>query len=113
MRHFRRWGAVWILVGLFLASWLGQFFAQVAQVRAEAQTHGERFLWSDFWPEFFAATAENWQSEFLQLAFQTVLVASLWGQRRFFNADAAADKDDVARIVAEIQSLKPTPPASR
>ncbi len=30
---------------------------------------------SEFWPEFWSATFENWQSEWLQLAMQALLIA--------------------------------------
>ncbi len=73
-----------LVTGLFfLLSWVGQFVAQLVQVRNEAQQHGETFAWSDFWPEFLASTFENWQSEFLQLVWQAVGLALLlfWGSR--------------------------------
>jgi hypothetical protein len=34
-----------------------------------------------FFPQFFASTFENWQSEFLQLVWQAVGLALLWGSR--------------------------------
>ena len=43
MKHFRRWGAVYLLVLLFLGSWVGQFFTQLSEVRSELGTHGEPF----------------------------------------------------------------------
>jgi hypothetical protein len=102
MKHFRQWGAVWILALMFLGSWIGQFFAQLDEVTQEAKVHGEAFLWADFWPQFWSATFENWQSEFLQLAFQTVLIASVF-QRFVFRADFSADKEDVERILRAIE----------
>lgn len=104
MGHLRKWGAVWILVVLFIGSWVGQFVSQLTEVRADAQTHGEPFMWSDFWPQFFAATLENWQSEFLQLLVQAVLIASMIGQPRLFRADYSADKDDVEKILRAIRA---------
>lgn len=98
----KRWGAVYILIALFLGSWAGQFFAQVREIRNEAQTHGEKFMWADFWPQFLASTFENWQSEFLQLFVQAVLIASIL-QKRFFQADFSADKDDVEKILKAIR----------
>jgi hypothetical protein len=103
MKHMKRWGAIWILAALFLGSWIAQFFTQLAEVRGDAQTHGEKFMWSDFWPQFFSATFENWQSEFLQLAVQGLLIASLIGQKKFFNADGGADKEDVQKILDAIE----------
>ena len=39
--HFRRWGAVYILVGLFLASLGGQFIAMIAELDNESTTTSE------------------------------------------------------------------------
>ena len=74
MKHFRRWGAVYLLVLLFAGSWLGHFLMMLRQVRDEATTHGETLMWSQFWPEFWSSTFENWQSEWLQLVFQAILL---------------------------------------
>jgi hypothetical protein len=103
MKHFRRWGAVWILALLFLGSWLAQFISQLQEVTKDAAEHGQEFTWSDFWPQFFSSTFENWQSEFLQLAVQALLIASYVGQKRFFRADSSADKDDVREILQAIE----------
>lgn len=102
MTHFKRWGAVWILALMFLGSWLGQLLTQIAEVRDQAGP----FLWHEFWPQFWAATFENWQSEFFQLAFQAVLIASYVGQKKFFNADGGADKDDVDKILVAVGELR-------
>ena len=64
MRHMRRWGAAYILAGLFVASWIGQAVVQLKVVKG---TGGE----------FWAATFENWQSEWFQLFVQAVLVVGL------------------------------------
>ena len=65
--HMRRWGFVYLLLLLFLASWAGQLIAMLPDIAEKG------------WHEFWAATFENWQSEFLQLAVQTVLIQSwLW-----------------------------------
>jgi hypothetical protein len=106
MSHFRKWGAVWILLALFVGSWLAQFLNQLAKVANEAKEHGQSFSWSEFWPEFFASTFENWQSEFLQLIVQAILLASFLGQKRFFQADHNADKDDVQKILQAIEGTK-------
>jgi ascorbate-specific PTS system EIIC-type component UlaA len=44
----------------FLLSWLGQFLFQMVVVRNEAEQHGQAFAWSDFLPQFFSSTLENW-----------------------------------------------------
>lgn len=59
-RHLRRWGWVWLLLVLFVVSWVAQAVAQAAA--------------NDSASEFWAATFENWQSEFLQLTVQAGLV---------------------------------------
>jgi hypothetical protein len=104
-KHLRNWGAIWLLLLMFLGSWLGQFLAQLHEIRADAQEHGQAFVWADFWPQFWAATFENWQSEFLQLAIQGLLIAS-WLAKYTFGADHGADKDDIAELKAEIRALR-------
>lgn len=64
-RYLRRWGAVPLLAALWLASWAGQLVAQLGEITASG--------WSQFW----ASTFENWQSEFLQLAVQAVVIVGL------------------------------------
>jgi hypothetical protein len=55
----------------------------------EAQQHGQTFEWSQFLPQFFASTFENWQSEFLQLVWQAVGLALLffWGSSQSKESD--------------------------
>ena len=89
-----------LITGLFfLLSWAGQFVAQVVQIRNEAQQHGETFAWADFWPDFFASTFENWQSEFLQLVWQAVGLAVLlyWG--------SSQSKESDERVEAKLDRL--------
>jgi len=100
MRHLRRWGAVYVLLVLFIGSWLGQFFAQLTQFRNEQQTHGEQFLWADFWPAFLSSTFENWQSEWFQLIFQAILL--LGAKHWIFKVDA----EDLERIEAKIDDVQ-------
>src|SRR5215203_5307648 len=79
-----------IVTGLFfLLSWMGQFIAQVYEVRNDAHQHGESFSWPDFWPQFLSSTFENWQSEFLQLVWQAVGLAILlfWGSSQSKESD--------------------------
>jgi uncharacterized membrane protein len=105
--HFRRWGAVYLLALLFAGSWVGQFFAQLSEFRSEQRTHGEPFMWSDFWAAFLSATFENWQSEWFQLVFQAILL--LGAKHWIFKADAR----DLERIEAKIDDIRdrrlPTP----
>jgi len=73
----RRWAAVIILFIFFFLSWGGQFVSQLEQVKQQSEQHGQQFQMSEFWPEFWSATFENWQSEWLQLAMQAILIAAL------------------------------------
>jgi hypothetical protein len=100
--HLRRWGAVYVLVVLFLGSWLGQFFAELAEFRNDQRTHGEPFLWADFWTAFAASTLENWQSEWLQLVFQAILL--LGAKHWIFRVDA----EDLERLEAKVDDIRST-----
>ena len=99
VKHFRRWGAVYILLVLFLGSWVGQFFTQLSQVRSEQAMHQEPFLWSDYWAQFFSSTFENWQSEWFQLIFQAILL--LGAKHWLFQADA----EDMERIEKKVDAI--------
>ena len=56
---------------------------------------------SEFWPKFFQATFENWQSEWLQLAFQAVVLLGL--KHVLFKADAH-DMEQVQLDLVEIKA---------
>jgi hypothetical protein len=99
MKHFRRWGAVYLLLILFVGSWLGQFFAQLAEFRSEQKTHAEPFVMSDYLVQFSASTFENWQSEWLQLIFQAILL--LGAKHWLFQADAA----DMERMERKVDAI--------
>jgi hypothetical protein len=72
---WRRWAAVIILFAFFFLSWGGQFLSQMSAFKNEAQEHGQEFQMSEFMPEFWTSTFENWQSEWLQLATQGIMIA--------------------------------------
>ena len=78
--------------------------SQLAAVRADAAEHGQQFEWSDFWHQFLASTFENWQSEFLQLIIQSVLLLALG--HRLFRADQTASKDDVLELHRAIAAVR-------
>jgi hypothetical protein len=69
-----------VLAGLFFVSWVLQATSGWVEFVAEQASHGEDarlfgdsgYIWT-----FFAATFENWQSEFLQLFTMVVLTAFL------------------------------------
>jgi disulfide bond formation protein DsbB len=87
MRHARRWGAVYILLVLFAGSWAGQLLAMRQTIAQEG------------WTEFWAATFENWQSEWFQLIFQAILL--LGAKHWLFKADAR----DLERIESKIDTV--------
>lgn len=87
MKHIRRWGAVYILMVLFAGSWAGQAWTMTSEI----ETQG--------WTKFWSATLENWQSEFMQLIFQAILL--LGAKHWLFQADAR----DLERIEGKIDRL--------
>jgi hypothetical protein len=96
------------LLLLFAGSWLGQFVTQLADYTTNQQAHGQPFEWGDYLHNFFASTFENWQSEWLQLVFQAILL--LGAKHLIFKVDA----QDLERIEAKVDDIKdllrsPTP----
>jgi hypothetical protein len=100
MTHIRRWGAVYILLLLFAGSWAGQFITQLTEFTSTQQQHGQPFQWGDYLHQFFASTFENWQSEWLQLIFQAILL--LGAKHWLFKVDA----EDLERIEAKIDAIR-------
>lgn len=107
MKHLRRWGAVYVLLALFLGSWIGQLFTQLAEFTSEQQQHGQAFAWPDFLASFFAATLENWQSEWLQLVFQAILL--MGAKHIIFQTEA----EDIERIERKLDAVAETIGAPR
>jgi len=105
--HLRRWGAAYLLLALFVASWIGQFVAQIIEFGNEARQHGEPFLMNEFWPSFLSSTFENWQSEWLQLFVQAVVLLGM--KHILFKADAQ-DMEHVQMDLAEIKAHLGIPP---
>jgi hypothetical protein len=103
----KRWGAAYLLFALFLASWIGQFIAMLIEIGNEARQHGEAFSLSEFWPQFWSATFENWQSEWLQLFVQAVVLLGM--KHVLFKADAE-DMEQVQMDLAEIKQHLGIPP---
>ncbi|MFC0625565.1 DUF6766 family protein [Kribbella deserti] len=97
--HMRRWGAVYLLAILFMGSWLGQFFTQLSEFRSDQEQHGQSFVWADYLMNFFASTFENWQSEWLQLVFQALLL--LGAKHILFRVDA----EDMERLEAKVDKI--------
>ncbi len=79
---------------LFVMAWAGQFFFQLMVVEQDAAAHAQPFAWSDFWPRFLSSTLENWQSEFLQLVWQTAGLSLLlfWGSSQSKESDERVER---------------------
>jgi hypothetical protein len=105
--HLKKWGAAYLLFALFIASWGGQLIAMLIEVGNEARQHGQSFQLDEFWPRFWSATFENWQSEWLQLLVQAVVLLGL--KHVLFKADAQ-DMEVVQLDLAEIKEHLGIPP---
>jgi surface polysaccharide O-acyltransferase-like enzyme len=97
--HFKRWGAVYILAVLFVASLAGQWFTQLAEYAADQATHGQPFEWSGYVAAFLAEMFANWESEMLQLAVQALLI-SAYSRFLFRKGD-----EDAERLEAKVDEL--------
>lgn len=97
--HLRKWGAVYLLLLLFLGSWIGHFFAELSQFRTDQSAHDQPFVWGEYLTAFLASTLENWQSEWLQLVFQAVLL--LGAKHLIFRVDA----EDMERLEAKVDQI--------
>jgi hypothetical protein len=97
--HLKRWGAAYLLLALFLAAWVGQFITMLIEVGNEARQHGQGFSMSEFWPRFWSATFENWQSEWLQLFVQGVVLLGM--KHYLFKADA----EDMEKLDWKVNAL--------
>lgn len=86
-RHFQYWGAMYILLALFAGSLAGHFYYQVIVEEESLAAFG-------------ASVFENWQSEWLQLLTQGVLLLALG--HKFFRAD----KHDIEEIKTDLQDIK-------
>jgi hypothetical protein len=77
MKIFKNYGLTIVLLILFLSSWAGQWYFQWQEFESQQQAHGQQASVDEFIPEFWKATLENWQSEFLQLLSFVVLTSFL------------------------------------
>jgi hypothetical protein len=105
--HFKKWGAAYLLLALFLASWIGQFFTQMIEFGNDAREHGQPFQLSEYMPQFWSATFENWQSEWLQLLIQAVVLLGM--KHVLFKADAI-DTEQIQLDLTEIKEKLGIPP---
>src|SRR5688572_5603387 len=81
MRFIRNNGLTIVLLLTFLGTWFGQFAAGMRDHNQDQQQHGEPALSAGEYlasGHFWQATAENWESEFLQMAMFVVLTCFLF-----------------------------------
>jgi hypothetical protein len=70
MREFKKRSYLYVTIMFFAISWLVHGITAYNQFVSEQKEHVQPFEINAFWNEFLRQTAENWQSEFLQLAWQ-------------------------------------------
>jgi len=101
-----------VLVGLFLAFWTGQTFVGMADYNEERREHGVSpvtlgsYLKSG---HFLEATAENWESEFLQMAAYVYLTVFLFqrGSSESKDPDKPSPQDSDPRLEVAVDSPAP------
>lgn len=96
---FKNYGLSIVLAIGFVSTWILQFIFQFLKVSQEAIDKGKQFLWTDFWPDFFTSTFENWQSEFLQLLTFVVLTSFL------IHKNSAESRDGADRAEKKIDRI--------
>lgn len=74
-KFFKNYSLSILLVSLFVVSWVLQGVFEWKEFANDSMLHGAVPHFSGFVNEFFSATFENWQSEFLQL-FTFVVLAT-------------------------------------
>lgn len=87
-KHLQFWGVAYVLAILWIGSSVGQLIAMQDKIHQEG------------YDEFWATTFENWQSEFMQLFVQAVLLLAL--KHFWFKADAQ-DMEQVHNDLAQIK----------
>jgi hypothetical protein len=106
-RFAKAYGFAIVTTALFLLSWTGQFIAQVTVESNDAVEHGQPFQWNEFIPQFLSSTFENWQSEFLQLVWQSVglMLLLCWGSSQSRETENRME-EKLDRLL-EIQGINP------
>jgi hypothetical protein len=97
--HLRDYGAVYILVALWLIFGAGQFFTNMSEYTSDQYAHGQPFEWAGFIVYFLARLFENLQSEAWQLALQALLI-SAFADRLFRKGT-----EDMRRLESKVDRL--------
>lgn len=74
----RRYSFLWVTAVLFLAAFVGHWVLAWYAYAGEQQAHGETVEFAGYLVEVGRDTLENWQSEFLQVAWQVAGLAWLY-----------------------------------
>lgn len=111
---FRNNGLSICLVVLFLGFWFGQAVTGYRVSNDELRLHGAPELSFAAYlssAHFLEATAENWESEFLQMAAYVVLTAFLYqrGSAESKDPDAASQEIDVVPAAGAVPPDAPWP----
>lgn len=98
-RFFRDNGLTLVLLACFVVFWIGQALAGWLVFNEEQATHGVAPIGLIAYlgtPHFLEATAENWESEFLQMSAYVALTAYLFqrGSAESKDPDKAEDVDE-------------------
>ena len=111
MRFWRNNGLTIVMMLLFLGTWMGQTATGLREHNQAEQVHGGselslgQYLVSG---HFWEATAENWESEFLQMAMFVVLTAFLFQKGSPESKDP--DQDDPVDNDPALQRDNPNAP---
>jgi hypothetical protein len=74
----QRYGFLWVTLVLFLGSTIAHWTAGWSSFKQEQQEHGQPAEFSSFVPEALRDTFENWQAEFMGIAWQIVGLSLLY-----------------------------------
>jgi hypothetical protein len=74
---WKRKGYLWVTLIFFLVSLIIHWFFGWKAFQNEQLAHHQPIIFSDYLVEMIRDTAENWQSEFLQLIWQVAGLAAL------------------------------------
>lgn len=97
---WREFALSFVLLILFVSSWVGQGIAEWQVFTDEQRSHGEEPAVGDFLATFAQSTLENWQSEFLQL-FSFAALAAL-----YIHKGSAESKDSEEKIEASLRRIE-------
>jgi hypothetical protein len=89
-----------VLFLLFFFSWVGQGLFQYQEFVQNQAEHNQKVKMEEFWPEFWTATLENWQSEFLQLFTFVILTSFL------IHKGSAESKDSDDEMLSKLNKIE-------